>query len=261
MAALKAVAKFIKEKGLIIYGGMAIDANLKNANKEGIYDDSVEPDYDCLSHEFVDDILSLKAIIDDLEPGETSQITRARHSSTFRLKYKESYICDISYLPPDLQINSIERDGLKYVDVTFLIKEIYSTFSKPFLTPGYDDVEYRFDKTFTRYNKLMEIFERPKVEGVSDKTCKVKLKKIKNGFYTGFSMIVLYDQNLELDWGDEDIVNVSLPIETPVEIATTDIDAIAKELELTEFVQYKHKLMDNVPAGYVGEKDGVWYLI
>ncbi|MDF1729141.1 MAG: hypothetical protein P1U53_15480, partial [Sulfitobacter sp.] len=61
--ALEVVRRFILERGLMLYGGMAIDCGLKAAGAAGIYPDDARPDYDVRSADSVRDAYDLVDIL------------------------------------------------------------------------------------------------------------------------------------------------------------------------------------------------------
>ena len=93
--ALEIVRKFILERGLMLYGGMAIDCGLKAAGSEGIYPDDARPDYDVRSADSVKDAYDLADIL-VAEGFERVSAIRAIHAQTMRVRVNFVAVADIS---------------------------------------------------------------------------------------------------------------------------------------------------------------------
>ena len=149
----KIVRDFIKHKGLILYGGFAINSYLPKNNK--IYNRTELPDYDFFSYDPWKDALELAQILYDAGYIYT-EIRSGMHSGTFKVFSDFWNIADISYLPKNHfdQIKTVKKNGLKLVSPAQLNIDMY----KQLLGPGFDIS--RWLKVYKR-QKLIEKWTNP----------------------------------------------------------------------------------------------------
>ena len=107
------VFDFIKRKGLILYGGEAIDKNLKHAKKKGIYDSKSKPDYDFYSHDYERDSIELCNILHKKGYKFVRRIPRM-HRGTFAVQANTATIADITYVPKNIfdKIPKVKINGV-----------------------------------------------------------------------------------------------------------------------------------------------------
>ena len=149
----KIVRDFIKRKGLILYGGFAINSYLPSGSK--IYNRSELPDYDFFSYDPWKDALELSQILYDSGYIYT-EIRSGMHVGTFKVYSDFWNIADITYFPKKHfdQIKTFKKNGLTLVSPAQLNIDMY----KQLLSPGFDIT--RWLKVYKR-QKLMENWTKP----------------------------------------------------------------------------------------------------
>ena len=143
---IKIVEMFLKRKGLICYGGIAINNILPEDDQ--FYNRETEiPDYDFYSPDALNDAKELADIY--YSKGYTEVEAKAgQHSGTFKVFVNFIGVADITQVPPEL-FNTIERDsividGIHYVSANFLRMGVYKELSNP------DGDTSRFEKIYKR---------------------------------------------------------------------------------------------------------------
>ena len=147
---IQIVEDFLKQKSLICYGGVAIDALLPEQDK--IYDKDAElSDYDFYSPNALEDAKELADIY--AKKGYTEVEAKAgAHKGTFKVYCNFLGVADITYIPPEL-FNALKKEavrvkGILYCPANFLKMAMYLELSRP---AGQID---RFEKVFKRLNLL-----------------------------------------------------------------------------------------------------------
>ena len=144
--ALKVVEDFLRRRGRICYGGMAINAHLPQKKK--FYDfTKVLPDYDFYSPSPNKDV---KELLDEFKAqGFTTAVARlAMHRGTTKVSVDYHPVADITYMPTwlydRLKQTEIIDKGISYTDADFLRLRMYLELSRP-----QGEVE-RWDKVYKR---------------------------------------------------------------------------------------------------------------
>lgn len=150
--ALEIVRRFIVERGLIIFGGLAIDYALRLKGAR-IYPDDERPDFDFLSPRSVDDAYDLA----DLLRGagfEAVGAIRGIHVQTMRVRTGFVSVADIGYAPPDVfaRIPTLEVQGLRFAHPDFQRMDMHLAFCYPFNSPPTEDIYHRWRKDLKRFN-------------------------------------------------------------------------------------------------------------
>jgi hypothetical protein len=159
--ALAIVQKFIREKHRILYGGMAIDLNLKSAGQPGIYAESAIPDYDIMSPNFYEDSLELADILHQAGLPGVSAIN-ALHITGRRVRVNFVSVCDMSYIPleiynaiPTRTIQNLSKyKGLRVVSPDFQRLDLHRAFSHPYENAPQEVIRQRFAKDQKRFKLL-----------------------------------------------------------------------------------------------------------
>jgi hypothetical protein len=127
------VEKFIKQKKLVCYGGIAINALLPDKDK--IYNKDIDlPDYDFFSSNALHDAKELADIY--AKQGYTEVEAKAgQHHGTFKVFVNFLGVADITSLPKDL-FNTVKKqavkvDGILYTDANFLRMGMFLELSRP----------------------------------------------------------------------------------------------------------------------------------
>lgn len=160
--ALEVVRSFILERGLMLYGGMAIDCSLKAAGAAGIYPDDARPDYDVRSADSVRDAYDLVDIL--VAKGfERVGAIRAIHAQTMRVRVNFVAVADISFTPREVldKIPTLEYDGLRVTHPHWQRLDQHLAFCFPFANPPMEDLHHRFPKDLKRFNLLAAAYPLP----------------------------------------------------------------------------------------------------
>jgi hypothetical protein len=150
--ALEIVRKFIVARGLILFGGLAIDYALRREGSR-IYPDDQRPDFDFLSMRSVDDAYDLADLLQ--EAGfESVGAVRAIHVQTMKVRTDYIWVADIGYAPPDVfaQIPTFDYQGMRVVHPDYQRMDMHLAFCFPFNGPPREDVFHRWRKDLKRFN-------------------------------------------------------------------------------------------------------------
>jgi hypothetical protein len=145
------IINFIKKNKRKIYGGVAINELIKNKNpKDAFYkEDEKVADIDFYSVDPVSDLHALCNIIFD--EGFTSVIGReAQHPETYSIFVNGINYVDITYVPRNIYntIPFIEIDGFIVTHPSFIKIDYYRMFSDPLTS------YWRIEKAYTRFALL-----------------------------------------------------------------------------------------------------------
>lgn len=153
-SALEIVKKFIIERDLIIFGGLAIDYALR-LKGDKIYPDDQRPDFDFLSKKSVDDAYDLAEILFRAGYKDVGVI-RGMHVQTMRVRVDFVYIADIGYVPPEVYINipTLNYAGMRIVHPNYQRMDSHLSFSYPFQGPPREVIFQRWDKDLKRFNLI-----------------------------------------------------------------------------------------------------------
>ena len=153
------ILKFCKEKGLVIYGGMAINKYLakrfniyeKNSNKYIINLEQLVADYDIFSINAFEDAKELAQIFKKNNLKKI-QVKRAKHDNTWKISVNHQPLIDLTI--PDSSIPFKLFNGIRYVTIDFIKAGLYKASADP--SGGY----YRWKKDALRLEKIL--FEEEK---------------------------------------------------------------------------------------------------
>jgi hypothetical protein len=172
--ALEIVRKFIVARGLILFGGLAIDYALRREGSR-IYPDDQRPDFDFLSMRSVDDAYDLADLLQ--KAGfESVGAVRAIHVQTMKVRTDYIWVADIGYAPPDVfaRIPTFDYQGMRVVHPDYQRMDMHLAFCFPFNGPPREDVFHRWRKDLKRFN----LFEKhyPIVAGDAHGAAAVSVK-------------------------------------------------------------------------------------
>lgn len=111
LSILEIIKGFIHERGLILYGGQAIDYALRLRDSK-LYSDLEIPDYDFYSQNHVEDAYDLVDILTERGYEFVSAI-RAKHPQTMRVRVGINVVADIGYITP-LAFAEVKKHALEY---------------------------------------------------------------------------------------------------------------------------------------------------
>jgi hypothetical protein len=156
--ALEIVRLFIIEKGLILYGGLAIDYALRLKGSK-IYPKHQLPDYDCFSPQSVDHAYELADRLLAAGFPNVGAIP-AIHVQTMRVATDFIYVADISYAPPEAfsRLPTISYGGMRVVHPDHQRTDMHLAFCFPFSNPPREDIYHRFAKDLKRFRLLQALY-------------------------------------------------------------------------------------------------------
>jgi hypothetical protein len=156
--ALEIVRKFIVERGLILYGGQAIDFALRLKGSR-IYPDHQTPDFDFFSPQSVDDAYDLADILRDAGFANVGAIP-AIHVQTMRVKTDFIFVADISYAPRAVfdSFPTVSFAGMRVLHPDYQRTDMHLAFCFPFNNPPREDVFHRFPKDLKRFRLYQEFY-------------------------------------------------------------------------------------------------------
>ena len=156
---VETLLKFIKDKKLVLYGGMAINQyvdrrfNLYPTESSNIMInmDSIFPDFDVFS---VDAFNDAKEFINILKKKGFSKLSikRAKHDDTWKISVNHFQIADFTI--PDSPVPYKIFKGIRYATIDFLKAALYKASSDP--SGGY----FRWKKDALRLEKLLHAEEQ-----------------------------------------------------------------------------------------------------
>lgn len=160
-ASIDIVREFIIEKGLIVYGGTAIDYALR-LKGDFIYPDDLLaiPDLDVFSSDSVNDAYMLADRLYRKGYKETRAI-RAFYVRAMRVDIGDKrWVADISFVPKDIfmRLPTVEYEGMKVIHPDFQRIDLHSSLSFPFDNPPKEVIFDRWRKDITRFNKLSKAY-------------------------------------------------------------------------------------------------------
>lgn len=161
LRAIVIIKKFIRDRGLIIYGGTAIDYALRLVD-DCIYPDEMLaiPDLDFFSPNNIGDAYDLVDILGEDFPQARS--LQALYIRTMRVDICDNnFLADISYVSPCIfkHLPTITYSGMKCIHPQFQILDMLSSLSFPYDDPPKEVIFHRWDKDIKRMNKLLKAFD------------------------------------------------------------------------------------------------------
>lgn len=127
------VEDFIKKRGLVPYGGIAINNILPKGDQ--FYNEETDiPDYDFFSPNAMDDAIRLANIYH--KKGYTNIVAKAgQHYGTYKVFVQFIPVADITYIPREL-FNTIKKhaiivDGIPYTPPNYLRMSMFLELSRP----------------------------------------------------------------------------------------------------------------------------------
>lgn len=163
---LSIVEKFIVDRNLILYGGLAIDFALR-LHGTCLYPDDAVPDYDMYSSDSVKDCYDLTDIM--FANGMTTSrsvpalYVRAMKNS---VSSNRSWIADLSYVPIDIytRLPTLVYNGMRFIHPHYQMIDTHQSLSAPFQNPAIGEpVFVRFKKDIERYNLLVKYYPLPNI--------------------------------------------------------------------------------------------------
>jgi len=191
------VKKFIRDKGLIVYGGYAQDQLLKSKGKPGIYDRYSGSDIEFYSQNYVKDIIELAKLFHEKKWGGYLgvRVREATHIGTLTLTVNGFGYVDVTYVPKHIyqKLPYISKYGMKFIHPLIKTIDFYRVFTDPLLS--YFRLSEKSE--FSRFKKNLEAWklydlikikkEFPKINILDNKTS----KQIRDMIVTRSSSLIL----------------------------------------------------------------------
>lgn len=162
VSAIEIVKEFIIDKGLILYGGTAIDFALRLFGDK-IYPDSMlqVPDLDFFSPQAIKDSYELADIL--YKAGYQSvRAINALHTTTMKVDLVDNhYIADISYVPDEIfnKLPTLEYAGMKIIHPNYQKIDMHLSLCFPYANAPKESVFERWEKDMKRLAKLEEYYK------------------------------------------------------------------------------------------------------
>ncbi|MCK9607867.1 MAG: hypothetical protein M0R33_15595 [Methylomonas sp.] len=157
--ALDVVKTFIREKGLILYGGQAMDYALRTKGTK-LYEDSAFPDFDFFSPAHFADAIELADIL-FMRGYQRVRVIRALYTRAMKIDIGDNlWVADIAYMPKTLFDNypTIEYDGIRVIAPIVHRIDQHSSLTYPFDEAPREVVFHRWAKDIERFNILNRYF-------------------------------------------------------------------------------------------------------
>lgn len=157
--AIEITKKFISDRGLVCYGGTALDYAMRLQGSK-IYDDSKLdlPDLDFYSTDPLRDARDLADILYKNGFSEARQI-RALHVGTFKVDAGHNhFVADISYCPILAELRTLRYEGFLIVDPIYQRLDMHSSLSFPYDNAPREVIFDRWKKDIERYGITNEIY-------------------------------------------------------------------------------------------------------
>jgi hypothetical protein len=150
----KIIKNYIRENGLIIYGGYAQNALIKVKNPDAVFYKEVDvPDIEFYSYEPLKNLIELCDILYK-EGFKHVEGKEGMHPSTYKIFVNFIAFTDFSYMPKYIFDNcpTITIEGMKMTHPHFMLVDAYRVYSDPMTS------YFRLRKTFSRFTRLMEYY-------------------------------------------------------------------------------------------------------
>nr|QQV29292.1 hypothetical protein K-LCC10_0037 [Kaumoebavirus] len=165
---LEVIREFVIKKGLIIYGGMAINFGLI-LHGDRIYEDDEIPDYDVYSSNFFNDACELGELLTKYGYPNVSVIN-ARHMTTMKVRINFEPVLDITYIPEPIlkKVPYLTYKNFRFVHPNYQKIDLYRSLSLPLENAPLENIFFRWRKDLKRLALLDKYYEvdqpEPKAE-------------------------------------------------------------------------------------------------
>jgi hypothetical protein len=153
--ALEVVRAFVAARGLVVFGGLAIDFALRLRGEAGLYPPGARPDFDFFSPRGVDDAYDLAELLEKEGFPEVAAI-RAVHVQTVRVRTAAVFVADVGSVPPSVfaALPTLEFEGLRFVHPDFQRMDMHLAFCFPYNGAPREDIAHRWGKDLLRLRRL-----------------------------------------------------------------------------------------------------------
>lgn len=242
------IANYARKNKLIIYGGWAQNALIKQKDeKDAFYDRYSLADFEFYSPEPIKIGMDLANHLYKLG-HKYIQLSEGVHNETYKLFVNFHNFCDISYMPKYIYDNlpTMKYQGLILTHPHFMAVDAFRVYADPMFS------FFRLEKTFTRFSKLLKhypLYDEKKVKSLKlDMIDEDVFKKLKRNFVHDKKMIVIH--HYAYNYLAKKIINndfiINIPYLSLISVNyTEDIKSITKKLE--ELYPNKIKLVEFYP--------------
>lgn len=256
------VLDFLKNRGIVIIGGVAIDYALKLKGSY-LYDDDFAPDFDVISSHNVDDAYDIGYLLNS--KGFPEVAVNRNNIPVMRVKVGQFWIADLRYIPESIivKIKTIDYQGIKIVSPEFNYLEMHKALSFPFWGAPHHNVHNKWYKFINRFNLLQSYYPiKISQPDISTKTIKSKLPMAMDKFaFCGFAAYAIirnmFDnllEQLKIENNYDDIpklnfsyTNGSVSLESP----DTEMYIILASSYIPPGYDHKYKpTLDIIPPSY-----------
>jgi hypothetical protein len=273
--ATEIVKKFIRDRGLILYGGTAIDYALR-LKGTCIYPDTMlaVPDLDFFSPNHVFDSYDLADLLYTAGYKEARAIS-AYHVETQRVDLESNHwMADISYKPKEIfdKLPVIEYEGMKVIHPDFQRLDFHSSLCFPYDNPPMEVIFNRWSKDIKRFNLVDQYYpiEKPDKVNVKKIETQIPLSVTHKCLLSGAAAYaaicrVLKESNLTLP---SDVLDLSFDIKSnviqfdniidEVVLLSHNLESSAKYLKLSNIKSY-HPYTNVIPERTTGIADKIQY--
>lgn len=196
--------QFIRDHGLIIYGGLAIDYALRLFGDKIYPDDLLQVDYDFFSPSNVEhayDIadafykLATSTTEHDADLAEGIRAIGALHVKTMRVDIGDNhFIADLTYCPESIfsKLPTLEYQGIKIIHPDMQRIDIHSSLSFPYDYAPFEVIFNRWKKDITRFNLLDKYYPiKTDKSGGGNKVSNQVSNKVSNQVDTKISRVTI----------------------------------------------------------------------
>ncbi|ARA71884.1 hypothetical protein BNJ_00041 [Kaumoebavirus] len=163
---LEVIREFVIRKGLIIYGGMAINFGLI-LHGDRIYEDDEIPDYDVYSSNFFEDACELGDILTKAGYPNVSVIN-AKHMTTMKVRINFEPVLDLTYIPEPIlkKVPYMVYKNFRFVHPNYQKIDLYRSLSLPLENAPLENIFFRWRKDLKRLGLLDKYYtlERPEAK-------------------------------------------------------------------------------------------------
>ena len=264
--ALVLVEKYIKDKNLILYGGMAIDFSLKAQGHDGIYAEPSIPDYDFMTSDPYNDSNELADILHKAGLTNISSIN-AKHVTSRRVRVNFTPVADLTYVPESIlsKIPTTKYRGLRVVHPDFQRLDMHRAFSTPYEHVPQELIYFRAKKDMARFKLLDATYPiKPSKKTLNTTKITIPITEFKDkvvGGMAAYAFMYKAISSIDPDF-DKDIYDPDLEIK-PEGITFNSPDKTITVLSENLFVEsnpenatYFNKFMDDIiPRSMIVPRD------
>jgi Poly(A) polymerase catalytic subunit len=156
---IEVLEKFIRDRGLIIYGGLAIDYALRLHGDKIYPDDLLQIDYDFLSPDSVNHARELADLF-QLQRDDIRAIN-AMHVGTTKVDIGSNhFLADVSYVPPAIfhKLPTVEWRGLKCIHPDLQRVDAHHSLAFPYEGAPQESIFNRWRKDVKRFALMTKYY-------------------------------------------------------------------------------------------------------